>query len=195
MLQSGIPREEIFLTTKLPNQDHQRVAQSLEESLNKLGLNYVDLYLMHWPLATRDGETIPFGQSPTFVETWKEMEKLLATGKVRSIGVSNFSIKNLDILLAEASVVPATNQVELHPCLPSFELKEYCDKKGIVLTAYSPLGAHVLGLMAVSAASNDDMQVARRSTTGNLCFSTILTSCALRRSTSRRRARSRSAGE
>ena len=68
------------------------------------------------------------------------MEKLLETGKVRAIGVSNFSVKLLEVLLEEASIVPATNQVELHPCLPSFELKKYCEEKGIILTAYSPLG-------------------------------------------------------
>ena len=96
---------------------------------------------MHWPQASVDGKPIPYGQSPTFVETWKEMEKLLGTGKVRSIGVSNFSVKNLEILLKDASIVPATNQVEVHAWLPSTELKRYCEDKGIVLTAYSPLGA------------------------------------------------------
>ena len=72
--------------------------------------------------------------------TFDDMEKLLETGKVRAIGVSNFSVKLLEVLLEEASIVPATNQVELHPCLPSFELKKYCEEKGIILTAYSPLG-------------------------------------------------------
>ncbi|KAI0686536.1 Aldo/keto reductase [Earliella scabrosa] len=139
--ESGVPREDIFLTTKLPNHHHHRVAASLQESLDKLEVDYVDCYLMHWPQAyTEDNKPIPHDQSPTYVETWRDMEKLLETGKVRSIGVSNFSIKLLDVLLKETSVVPATNQVELHPCLPSFELKRYCDEKGIILTAYSPLG-------------------------------------------------------
>ncbi|KAI0687942.1 Aldo/keto reductase [Cerioporus squamosus] len=139
--ESGVPRSEIFLTTKLPNHHHARVAESLQESLDKLGVDYVDLYLMHWPQAYgADNKPIPYGQSPTFVETWKDMEKLLGSGKVRAIGVSNFSVKLLETLLEEASVVPAANQVELHPCLPSFELKAYCEGKGIVLTAYSPLG-------------------------------------------------------
>ncbi len=84
---------------------------------------------------------IPCGESPTYVETWRDMEKLLGTGKVRSIGVSNFSVALLEVLLKETTVVPATNQVEMHPCLPSFELKKYCDEKGIILIAYSPLGA------------------------------------------------------
>ncbi|PIL30988.1 hypothetical protein GSI_05681 [Ganoderma sinense ZZ0214-1] len=139
--ESGVPREEIFLTTKLPNHHHHKVAESLQESLDKLGADYVDLYLMHWPQAyTDDNKMIPYGESPTYVETWRDMEKLLGTGKVRSIGVSNFSVALLEVLLKETTVVPAANQVEMHPCLPSFELKTYCDEKGIILTAYSPLG-------------------------------------------------------
>ena len=140
--ESGVPREEIFVTTKLPNHHHHKVAESLQESLDKLDLEYVDLYLMHWPQAyTEDNKMIPYGESPTYVETWRDMEKLLGTGKVRSIGVSNFSVALLEVLLTETTIVPATNQVEMHSCLPSFELKKYCDEKGIVLTAYSPLGA------------------------------------------------------
>lgn len=115
---------------------------SFEESLAKLGVDYVDLYLMHWPQAYMEDNTpVPHDQSPTFVETWRDMEALLKTGKVRSIGVSNFSVKLLEVLLRETSVVPATNQVECHPCLPSFELKAWCEEKGILITAYSPLGA------------------------------------------------------
>ncbi|KAH9846795.1 Aldo/keto reductase [Lenzites betulinus] len=141
MRESGVPREEIFLTTKLPNHHHHKVQASFEESRAKLGVDYVDLYLMHWPQAfTEDNKPIPHDQSPTFVETWKAIEGLLDTGKVRSIGVSNFSIKLLEVLLRESSVVPATNQVECHPCLPSSDLKAWCDAKGILITAYSPLG-------------------------------------------------------
>ncbi|KAI0665709.1 Aldo/keto reductase [Trametes maxima] len=139
--ESGVPREDIFLTTKLPNHHHHKVQESLNESLSKLGLDYVDLYLMHWPQSfTEDNKPIPCGQSPTFVETWKAMEELLETGKVRSIGVSNFSVKLLEVLLRESSIVPATNQVECHPCLPSDDLKVWCEERGILLTAYSPLG-------------------------------------------------------
>ncbi|KAI0827824.1 Aldo/keto reductase [Trametes gibbosa] len=139
--ESGVPREEIFLTTKLPNHHHHKVQASFEESRAKLGVDYVDLYLMHWPQAfTEDNKPIPHDQSPTFVETWKAIEGLLDTGKVRSIGVSNFSIKLLEVLLREGSVVPATNQVECHPCLPSCDLKAWCAAKGILITAYSPLG-------------------------------------------------------
>ncbi|KAJ3483291.1 hypothetical protein NLI96_g6425 [Meripilus lineatus] len=127
---SGIPRQDIFVTTKLAGEFHGSVEEGLQRSLENLGLEYVDLFLMHWPQAltpqgTRSSGTIgiwtliAFGyqgdaiqptESPTFCETWKEMEKLVASGKVKTIGVSNFSIKNLDILLRSATIVPAINQ-------------------------------------------------------------------------------------
>ncbi|ESK91579.1 aado keto reductase [Moniliophthora roreri MCA 2997] len=137
---SGIPREEFFVTTKLGNGDHGRVSEAFEESFKNLDIDYVDLYLIHWPQAIKPSEAIPPDQSPTFVETWKNMEKLLDTNKVKSIGVSNFSVKNLGILLPHCTIVPATNQIEAHPYLPNHELKAYCDGKGIPLTAYSPIG-------------------------------------------------------
>ncbi|CUA67045.1 glycerol dehydrogenase, putative [Rhizoctonia solani] len=139
---SGLPRKDIYVTTKLAWADHGRVAEALDHSLENLGLDYVDLYLIHWPQAVdpKDNRTLAPEESPTYVETWKAMEELLPTGKVKSIGVSNFSIKTLEVLLPEAKVVPATNQVELHPALPSFKLLEYCKSKGILLTAFCPLG-------------------------------------------------------
>ncbi|TCD60078.1 hypothetical protein EIP91_010772 [Steccherinum ochraceum] len=138
---SGIPREQIYLVTKLMDIHHHMVQESLEISLKNLGVDYIDLYLMHWPQAKdSSGEIIQPEESPTFVETWKEMEKLLASGKVKSIGVSNFSIKTLEILLPQASVQPVTNQVEMHPLLPQLDLLEYCNSKKILLTAYTPLG-------------------------------------------------------
>ncbi|KAI0373894.1 Aldo/keto reductase [Pilatotrama ljubarskyi] len=141
--EAGIPREEIFLTTKLDQKDHGRVESALDTSLAKLGVDYVDLYLMHWPMAFDEtGRTLQPEEHPTFVETWNDMEKLLAHGKVRAIGVSNFSIKTLSELLPQANVVPAVNQVELHPCLPQHDLLEFCKERGILLTAYSPLGKH-----------------------------------------------------
>jgi len=79
-------------------------------------------------------------ESPTFIDTYKDMEKLLETGKVKSIGVSNFSIKTLEILLPHVKVVPTVNQVEVHPCLPQEDLRKYCEEKGILIVAYSPLG-------------------------------------------------------
>ncbi|KAF8178540.1 Aldo/keto reductase [Mycena galopus ATCC 62051] len=138
--ESGIPREEIYLTTKLGNNDHHRVYEAFQESLQKLNVGYVDLYLLHWPQASIKGKVLGPEEHPTFIETYKEMEKLLETGQVKTIGVSNFSIKTLQELWPHCSVKPATNQVEMHPCLPQTELKAYCESKGILLTAYSPLG-------------------------------------------------------
>ncbi|KAF7428157.1 hypothetical protein PC9H_007378 [Pleurotus ostreatus] len=145
---SRIPREEIYVTTKLPNDAHDRVRESFEESLQNLQCGYVDLYLMHWPFAvitdsSGQSRTLRPDEHPTFIDTWKEMEKLLDTGKVKTIGVSNFSVKTLTELLPHCTVIPATNQVELHPCLPQAELKVFCEEKGILLTAYTPLGAHL----------------------------------------------------
>ncbi|TFY60908.1 hypothetical protein EVG20_g7250 [Dentipellis fragilis] len=137
--ESGIPREELYVTTKL-SFEHNRVRELFDESLQKLGLEYIDLYLMHWPNAIVDGKILTPEEHPTIVDTWKEMEKLLDTGKVKSIGVSNFSLKTLNQLLPHCKVVPATNQVELHPYLPQHELKAFCEERGILLTAYSPLG-------------------------------------------------------
>ncbi|KAF7792256.1 hypothetical protein EIP86_003292 [Pleurotus ostreatoroseus] len=139
--ESGVPRSEIFLTTKLWNGCHHRVREAFEESLAALGCEYIDLYLMHWPQAEVNGRVLEAHEAPTFIDTWKEMEKLLDTGKVKSIGISNFSIKNLEILLPHCKVIPVTNQVQLHPCLPETELKAYCEAKGILLTAYSPFGS------------------------------------------------------
>jgi len=148
--ESGIPREEIHITTKLTSSHHGRVAEALEESLARGGFDYYDLYLMHWPMGFHyrtDGSpskkpdgTWDLAEHPTFSETWADMEKLLGTGKVRAIGVSNFSIKTLEILLKTAKVVPAVNQVELHPLLGSHDLLKYCKEKGIMLTAYTPTG-------------------------------------------------------
>ncbi|KAJ3554935.1 hypothetical protein NM688_g2846 [Phlebia brevispora] len=136
--ESGVPRSEIFLTTKLWNTSHQRVREAFEESFAALNCEYINLYLMHWPQAEVDGRVLDASEHPTFIDTWKEMEKLLENGKVKSIGVSNFSIKHLETLLPHCKVIPVTNQVELHPCLPETALKEYCEAKGIILTAYSP---------------------------------------------------------
>jgi len=126
---SGIPRENIFVTTKLWNDDIRagRVAESFEQSLKSLGLDYLDLYLVHWPIAGR------------IASTWKAMEKLLATKRVRAIGVSNHLRPHLDELLAVAEVVPAVNQIEFHPYLQSRSLIEFCHAKGIRSEAWSPL--------------------------------------------------------
>ncbi|KAA1472667.1 Aldo/keto reductase [Dentipellis sp. KUC8613] len=149
--ESGIPRSELFVTTKLPWHHGGKVAESIDQSLSNLGLDYVDLYLLHWPQVLKfisDDEYLPLDadgqaiavESPTFVEVWAELEKVLASGKAKAIGVSNFSIKNLETLLKTAKVVPAVNQVELHPLLAQPELLEYTKSKGILLQAYTPSG-------------------------------------------------------
>ncbi|SAL95343.1 hypothetical protein [Absidia glauca] len=146
--ESGIPREEIFVTTKLTESHHHpdHVQTALEHSLKNLGLDYVDLYLIHWPFATEfDGfEYKGFKKTKRvdvpIIDTWRAMEKLVDAGLARSIGVSNFTIPILDDLLSQATIPPAVNQVELHPYLAQVDLVEYSKKKGIVLTAYAPLG-------------------------------------------------------
>ncbi|KAJ7668657.1 Aldo/keto reductase [Mycena polygramma] len=138
--ESGVPREELFITTKLDQCDHGRVEDALHDSLAKLRVDYIDLFLMHWPQAVIAGRVLQPSESPTFVDTWKDMEKLLDSGRVRSIGVSNFSEKTLSLLLDNARIVPAVNQVEMHPLLPQHSLLAFCRARGIVLTAYSPVG-------------------------------------------------------
>ncbi|KAF8484364.1 Aldo/keto reductase [Gautieria morchelliformis] len=139
--ESNVPREEIFVTTKYKQWlNVETVAENFNMSLEKLGLGHIDLWLMHWPMAMKNGRTLGPDDSPTFVDTWKEMEKVYEQGKVKSIGVSNFSIKTLEVLLKHAKIVPVTNQVELHPSYPQNDLLQYCKVKNIVLTGYSPLG-------------------------------------------------------
>jgi len=141
---SGIPRSSIYITTKLATDAGDKVSEAFEQALKRLDCEYIDLYLVHWPQTgsyTSDGNIRgPSEGYPEMINVWKEMEKLLDTGKVKSIGVSNFSIKTLSALLPHCKVVPVTNQVEMHPCLPQEELKSFCEDKGILLTAYSPLG-------------------------------------------------------
>jgi len=152
IIDSGVKREDIFLTSKLWNTYHNRAAESLEQTLKDLGTDYLDLYLIHWPVRLVPNESsalLPVNPDGTRAidwdwdqrETWRQMEELLATGKVKAIGVSNFGIPWLEYILKTAKVVPAVNQVELHPYNPSHELKKYCDEKGILLEAYCPLGS------------------------------------------------------
>ncbi|KAI8371892.1 NADP-dependent oxidoreductase domain-containing protein [Blakeslea trispora] len=147
--ESQIPREEIFVTTKLWNNFHepQHVVPVCERSLKNLDVDYIDLYLMHWPLAwpfhgyefedLKDSDTVI---DVPIIDTWREMEKLVKSGKVRSIGVSNFTIPMLEDLLKQCEIPPAVNQIEIHPKLIQEEMLAYCKQKNIVLTAYSPLG-------------------------------------------------------
>ncbi|PNS20968.1 hypothetical protein CAC42_5034 [Sphaceloma murrayae] len=140
---SGVPREQIWITTKLDNPWHKRVEEGIESSLKSLGTDYVDLYLMHWPSSTDPTDLKKHHPDWNFVDTWRELQKLPASGRVKNIGVSNFGIKNLEILLNDPSckTVPAVNQIELHPNNPSPRLLEYLNKKGIHATAYSCLGS------------------------------------------------------
>ena len=128
---SGLPREELFITTKLCNEHHgeAEAAQELEKSLERLGIDHVDLYLIHWPQP---------GQN-RYVETWRGFEKLLAEGRARAIGVSNFTVAHLRRLAEETGTVPAVNQVELHPRLPQAELREYHRDNGIATEAWAPI--------------------------------------------------------
>lgn len=123
---SGIPRQEVFITTKLWNSEHGEPERALEASLRRLKVDYVDLYLIHYPVRER-------------LRSWRVLEKLHREGKARSIGVSNFTIGHLMELLAQTETVPSVNQVEFHPYLYQRELLEFCASRGIVLEAYCPL--------------------------------------------------------
>jgi diketogulonate reductase-like aldo/keto reductase len=125
----GIPREQLFVTTKVWNDDNRagRIVAAFDRSMGQLGLDYVDLYLVHWPMPGR------------VAATWRQMEKLLASGRVKAIGVSNHLQPHLDELLAVAEVIPAVNQIEFHPYLQSRSLVEFCLEKGIRPEAWSPL--------------------------------------------------------
>ncbi|EKC97888.1 aldo-keto reductase [Trichosporon asahii var. asahii CBS 8904] len=150
---SGVPRKDIFLTSKLWCTYHDRVEECLEKTLAALQTDYLDLYLVHWPVRTVENgtnEMFPVKEDGSRnidrqwdqADTWRAMEKVLASGKVKAIGVSNFSKLYLERLSKTWKTVPAVNQVELHPYNPQHGLKAYCDEKGIVLEAYSPLGSN-----------------------------------------------------
>lgn len=130
---SGVPREDLFVTTKLWNSDqgYEATLRAFDASVSKLGLDYVDLYLIHWPTPERG----------LYVDTYKAFEKLHADGRIRAIGVSNFLPEHLEHLIAETSVVPAVNQIELHPHLQQHTAREYHAERGITTEAWSPLGS------------------------------------------------------
>jgi diketogulonate reductase-like aldo/keto reductase len=130
--ESDIPREELFITSKLTNSEHgyDSALAAFEGSMQKLGIEVLDLFLIHWPLPMFD----------QYVETWRAFERLLADGRVRSIGVSNFEIDHLQRLMAETDVVPAVNQIELHPQFPQEELREFHQEHGILTESWGPLG-------------------------------------------------------
>lgn len=151
---SGIPRNELFVTTKLWATSSQNPEKALKESLAKLGLDYVDLYLIHWPVSMNNNGNDPLFPKKedgsrdiidendwSYVDTYLEMEKLMDTSLTKAIGVCNFTLDKMKNLLAKTTIVPAALQIELHPLLPQQELVDFCHENGIVVEAYSPLGS------------------------------------------------------
>lgn len=136
----GVDRGELFITTKLDGQfqGEEKAAEGLEGSLRRLGLDYVDLLLIHWPLPARD----------EYVSTWRTFERLQSEGKVRSIGVSNFKPAHLERLMAETDVVPAVNQIQLSPAITRSAEREFHREHGIVTESYSPLGGSGADLLS-----------------------------------------------
>jgi diketogulonate reductase-like aldo/keto reductase len=126
---SGIPRDKIFVTTKVWNQDQRlgRVEEAFESSLNLLGMDYVDLYLVHWPVKDR------------YKDTWRILEKIYESGRTRAIGVSNFMLPHLQNLLDNAQILPAVNQIEMHPYLQQPDLINFCRQQNIQVEAWSPI--------------------------------------------------------
>lgn len=157
---SGVPRSEIFITSKLWNTDQGNAAEGLQKTLNALDIDNLDLYLVHWPVrlvSQASGDpllpVLPDGsravdKSWDQAETWGQMEDLYSSGKVKAIGVCNWSIPYLEELKKTWKVVPAVNQCELHPFLPQHALREYCANLGILMEAYSPLGSTGAPLMS-----------------------------------------------
>ncbi|BCS22825.1 aldo/keto reductase [Aspergillus puulaauensis] len=155
---SGVPREEIFLTSKLWNTHHdpENVEAAVDRSLSDLQTDYLDLYLIHWPVAFRHSTTSiqPIDEKTGLIDvidvptkdTWAAMEALVAKGKVRSIGVSNFTREKIEELLKTAKIPPAVNQIEAHPYLQQRGLLEWSKEKGILVTGYSPLGNNIYNI-------------------------------------------------
>lgn len=127
---SGIPREKLFVTTKLFNPDHGRAEEAFDESLSRLGLDYVDLYLIHWPLP----------EHGTYMQAWRGLEKIYRQGRAKAIGVSNFTVETLTRVIDEAEITPSINQIELHPYFQQRRLREFHEANGILTEAWSPLG-------------------------------------------------------
>ena len=153
VIPSVIRREELFITSKLWNDAHHpsEVEKQLDITLSQLGTPYLDLYLIHWPVAFVSGRGIlparadkpdeaEIDVNTSLVDTWKAMIALRKTGKVKAIGVSNFTIQHLEAIIKATGELPAVNQIEAHPLLPQDDMVEYCKKQGIHITAYSPLG-------------------------------------------------------
>lgn len=154
---SGVPRKDIFLTSKLWNNSHrpELVEKDLDETLKQLGTDYLDLYLIHWPVPFKPGKELAPAENgvalidtdaPSISETWKELVRISKeTNKVRAIGVSNFTKENIQQIIKDSGVTPAINQIEAHPTLIQTELWQYLKDNNIHVTAYSPLGNNVTG--------------------------------------------------
>lgn len=136
--EAGVDRADVFVTSKLDNGLHEPDAarRAFDDTLTAIGSDYVDLYLIHWPLPTRYGGD--------FVSTWRTLEEFAADGRARSIGVSNFQVPHLQRLAAETDTVPAVNQVEAHPYFANALVRDYCKQNGITFQAWSPLGRGTL---------------------------------------------------
>lgn len=136
---SAVPREKLFITSKVWNDDrgYHSTKKAFQKSLDNLELDYLDLYLIHWPATEKQ-----FGANAIDInaETWRALEELYLEGKIRAIGVSNFTIKHLKDLLRGSKITPMVNQVELHPGWPNLELLEFCSSLNILVEAWSPLG-------------------------------------------------------
>lgn len=148
---TGIAREDIFVTTKLWNTNHrpERVEPAFEASLKRLGLDYLDLYLIHTPYAFQPGDdqdprdengNVIYDKGVTLLDTWRAMERLVDSGKARAIGLSDITLKDLVPLYESARIKPAVVQIESHPYLPETELLEFCKERGIIFLAFAPLG-------------------------------------------------------
>ncbi|MFI9591909.1 aldo/keto reductase [Nonomuraea sp. NPDC052265] len=127
---AGVPREKVFVTTKLWNGDHERAEQAFDESLARLGLDYVDLFLIHWPVPQQD----------KYVQAWRALEKIYRDGRAKAIGVSNFTVATLTRLMNETDITPSINQIELHPYFQQREMRAFHEANGILTEAWSPLG-------------------------------------------------------
>lgn len=143
---SGIPRDELYITTKLWNSDQgtQSAIDAMDLSLEKLGLDHVDLYLIHWPRPDLD----------RYPESWHTLEQLKADGKTTSIGVSNFHIPHLERVIGESGTVPAVDQIELHPAFAQRPIREYAASKGIAIEAWGPLGQGKYDLFGMPAVAD-----------------------------------------
>lgn len=149
--QGIIKRPELFITSKLWNTFHRPdlVEPAIKKTLSNLNLAYVDLYLIHWPMAYKEGDSLfpknaddtPALSDVDYIDTWKAMEDLVTKGYVKNIGVSNFNSEQLDRLLKNCTIKPVTNQIECHPYLTQRKLSDFCKERDILVTAYSPLGS------------------------------------------------------